>query len=153
MLNAPSTPMPTDLAAAATAPPLGTSEALLNQVSWWLSQRTQGAELTIDAGGAGPVSVSVQVQGNEAQVVFRSDQAEARQALGNALPQLRDMLGQEGLMLAGAFVSTSGGNPGAQEQPVATRVPPPSPESDPVAQVAAASGGLRAHGRALDLYV
>lgn len=86
----------------------GLTERMVEQVSWWLAHRTQGAELKLDMPGGAPVSVSVQVTGNEAHVAFRSDSPEARQWLGSALPQLKEMFGNEGLMLSGASVGSSG---------------------------------------------
>jgi flagellar hook-length control protein FliK len=81
---------------------------MVDQVSWWMAHRSQGAELKLDLPGGQPVSVSVQVQGNEAQVAFRSDHPEARQWLNAAMPQLKEMLGNEGLMLSGSSVGQSG---------------------------------------------
>lgn len=86
----------------------GFTERLVEQVSWWMANRSQGAELKLDLPGGAPVSVTVQVIGNEAHVAFRSDSPEARQWLGAALPQLKEMFGNEGLMLSGASVGQSG---------------------------------------------
>jgi flagellar hook-length control protein FliK len=76
-----------DAAMAATALANPMTEQLMEQISWYLSQKTQGAQLTLDVPGGLPVSVSIQVQGNEAQIAFRSDQPEARQLLTQSLPQ------------------------------------------------------------------
>jgi flagellar hook-length control protein FliK len=89
----------------------GMMERMVEQVSWWMAQGHQGAELKLELPGGAPVSVSVQVQGNEAHVAFRSDHPAARQWLGDAMPQLRQMLGNEGLMLSGASVGDSGTGP------------------------------------------
>lgn len=130
----------------------GLAERMVEQVSWWLSQRTQGAEMTLDVPGGAPVSVSIQVQGNEAQVAFRSDQVEARQLLANAMPQLKEMLGAEGLVLSGSSVGTSAG--GAHDGEAAPEAPARRrgmhAEALPVA-----AGPVRrpVPGRALDLYV
>ena len=102
---------PTDAAAAAANAGAGSTEfmeRMVDQVSWWMAHRSQGAELKLDLPGGQPVSVSVQVQGNEAQVAFRSDHPEARQWLNAAMPQLKEMLGNEGLMLSGSSVGQSG---------------------------------------------
>ena len=101
----------TDAAAAAANAGAGRAEfmeRMVDQVSWWMAHRSQGAELKLDLPGGQPVSVSVQVQGNEAQVAFRSDHPEARQWLSAAMPQLKEMLGNEGLMLSGSSVGQSG---------------------------------------------
>ena len=94
--------------ASAAADGAGFTERLVEQVSWWMANRSQGAELKLDLPGGAPVSVTVQVTGNEAHVAFRSDSPEARQWLGAALPQLKEMFGNEGLMLSGASVGQSG---------------------------------------------
>ena len=94
--------------AGAAANGAGFTERLVEQVSWWMAQRSQGAELKLDMPDGAPVSVTVQVTGNEAHVAFRSDSPEARQWLGAALPQLKEMFGSEGLMLSGASVGHSG---------------------------------------------
>ena len=109
--NASSSSATTDAAAAAANAGTGNTEfmeRMVDQVSWWMAHRSQGAELKLDLPGGQPVSVSVQVQGNEAQVAFRSDHPEARQWLNAAMPQLKEMLGNEGLMLSGSSVGQSG---------------------------------------------
>jgi hypothetical protein len=57
----------------------------------------------------------VQVQGNEAHVAFRSDQAQARQLIGDSLVQLERLLDGSGLVLGqvsvGAGSTGHGGRP------------------------------------------
>jgi flagellar hook-length control protein FliK len=130
----------------------GLNERMVDQVSWWLSQRTQGAELQLDVAGGAPVSVSVQVQGNEAQVAFRSDHPEARQLLANALPQLEKMMGAEGLVLSGASVGSSGGSGQQGEAPPGAPARAGQGEKDALA-APAAPVRRPVSGRALDLYV
>lgn len=91
----------------------GLAERMTEQVSWWMAQKTQGAELSMAIDGR-PVSVSVKLQGNEAQVVFRSDQPEARQMLAQALPELKQMFGNEGLLLSQASVGSQARDPQGQ---------------------------------------
>ena len=86
-------------------------------VAFWVNQKTQNAELTLDRDGQ-PVEVRVSLTGNEAHVTFRSDQAQTREALDASLAQLRELLQREGLVLAGVTVGSSGaqgeGGRGAQ---------------------------------------
>lgn len=90
---------------------------IAQRVHYWVTRGVQSAELQLDSPGGGSVDVSVSVQGNEATVEFRSDQPEARKLLNEAMPQLRDMLKSEGLMLCGGFVGTSAQrDSGAQAQ-------------------------------------
>jgi flagellar hook-length control protein FliK len=101
--------------ATAAAVPGGATEfsgALADQISWWLGQKTQGAELTVQGPAGASVSVSVQVQGNEAHVAFRSDQAQARQLIGDSLAQLEHLLGGSGLVLG--QVSVGAGSTGSR---------------------------------------
>lgn len=164
---------PVDGAGAGASASMGsTADRLAETMNGWLaqavSQKNQQASLTVEVGGQ-PVSVNVQVQGNEAQVVFRTDQAETRAMLAQALPQLKQMMGAEGMLLSDASVagqwaggsgpsSGSSGSPGsdgsrggdARREPLSARID---------GGIAATSGAARAvpppaNGRrSLDLYV
>lgn len=136
------------------------AEHLVNQVSWWLSQNVQGADFQIDMPGGTPVSVSVQIRGNEAQVAFQSDQPEIRQVLAQALPQLKDAFGHEGLLLAGASVGGNADGRGADRSGARQPSPPQGPAvrgtglREPGAAIAAVRAvSVGASGRSLDLYV
>jgi flagellar hook-length control protein FliK len=95
----------------AAAAPLAAS--LAEQVKYWMTNDIRNAELKLDGLGAEPVQVSITMSGNEAQVVFRSDQAPTRELLGNAMGQLEQLLRGEGLLLAGAWVGASGQQAGS----------------------------------------
>lgn len=84
----------------------GAEEQVADQVAYWVNQKTQNAELTLNRDGQ-PVEVSVSLSGNEAHVTFRSDQAQTRELLDQSMAQLRDMLRSEGLVLSGMSVGTS----------------------------------------------
>ncbi|RZM03919.1 MAG: flagellar hook-length control protein FliK [Variovorax sp.] len=138
------------------------AERIADQVSWWVSQKNSSADFTLDMRDGQPVSVNVQVQGNEAQVSFRSDQADVRAALGEAMSQLQDLLGAQGLTLSGSSVGSHGQ---AQQQAASDGQGQPaagmSRGTDGVARSTAgaeparsAGAGPRApSGRGLDLYV
>jgi len=91
----------------------GADELLAEQVTYWVHQKTQNAELTLDQGGR-PVEVKVALTGEQAHVSLRSDQLEARQLLDAGRDQLQDMLQRQGLQLAGMTVG-SGGGEGARQ--------------------------------------
>jgi flagellar hook-length control protein FliK len=74
---------------------------------YWVSRGVQSAELQLDAFAGGSVDVSISVKGDSAMVEFRTDQPQARQLLLDAMPQLKDLLASEGLMLSGGFVGGS----------------------------------------------
>ncbi len=85
------------------------AEQIAEQASYWVRQKTQNAELTLDQDGR-PVEVRVALTGDQAQVSLRSDQLEARQLLDAGREQLQDMLQRQGLQLAGMTVGAGGGH-------------------------------------------
>lgn len=89
--------------------------AVAEKVAFWLTNDVQNAELKLDGLGEQPVEVSIRLQGNEAHVAFRTDEAQARNALEQAGTALRDLLHREGLMLAGVSVGTTGTGDGQRE--------------------------------------
>lgn len=116
----------------------GAEEQIAEQVAYWVNQKTQNAEMTLDRDGQ-PVEVTVSLSGSEAHVTFRSDQAQTRELLDASMSQLRDLLRNEGLVLSGTTVGTSardGASSDAQPQgregsrraqvvtPVSSGVPP-----------------------------
>jgi flagellar hook-length control protein FliK len=82
-------------------------EMLAQQVSVWATGKTQAAELKLDGFGDQPIEISIALNGNEAEVAFRSDHALARDLLQSSLPELQEMMRNEGLVLSGMTVSTS----------------------------------------------
>ncbi|MDM0014772.1 flagellar hook-length control protein FliK [Variovorax sp. J22P168] len=145
---------PEAAAASAGGGGAGLAERMVEQVSWWMAHRSQGAELSIDLPGGAPVTVSVQVQDNQAQIAFRSDHPEARQWLNDAMPQLKEMLGNQGLMLSGASVGAggqSGHEAARQAQRFAAAPEGQGPARDEPPVVAVRPRTLSQ--RALDLYV
>jgi len=123
-------------------------------VSYWAANGVQNAELTLDGFGNDPVEVRISVDGDQAQVDFRSNQPDVRQALEGASAQLRTMLSGEGLQLTGMSVGTSSrGNTQSDG-----RQPKPAPRQAAVVSMepvraSAARTSNPAVGRALDLYV
>ena len=85
---------------------LGAEDRVAEQVAYWVNQKTQNAELTLQRDGH-PVEVSVSLSGNEAHVSFRSDQQQTRELLDQSMAQLSDLLRSEGLVLSGMSVGTS----------------------------------------------
>ena len=136
--------------ASTATPETGVAEKL----NYWISRGVQNAELKLDAFGGGSVQVSISVQGHEAQVEFRSDQAEARKILNDAMPLLRDLLEEEGMLLSGGFVGASAHrDPGAQERrghSQATTISVRGTEAQAVDRMLAPAC---ASGRTVDLFV
>jgi len=131
-----------------------TDAYVAEQVSYWISNDVQNAEMKLDGMGDHPVEVSIRMQGNEAHIAFRTDEIQTREVLENASRHLKDMLQREGVILSGVSVGTSGsGDSGAQE-----RKPRPGVRQASIGSVQPLSAGLRPVssgpvGRALDLFV
>lgn len=133
---------------------LAAEEQIADQVSYWVHQKTQNAELTLDRDGQ-PVEVSVTLTGNEAHVSFRSDQAHTRDMLDRSMAQLSELLRSEGLVLSGMSVGTSAGQgagPGDQQ-----RQRDGSRQAQVVSSAPAGSTSLQRSGaspdRAVDIFV
>lgn len=154
-------PQPPAMELTGNAPVSGSSDVaspvdtfVAEQISYWISNDVQNAEMKLDGVGESPVGVSISMHGNEAHVTFRTDELQARQALENASLHLKDLLQQEGLVLAGVSVGTSGtGDSGGQE-------PRPRQGAKTGTVVSAAVGAIDrrpvqggAAGRALDIFV
>jgi flagellar hook-length control protein FliK len=143
-------------APASAAAPLAAS--LAEQVKYWMTNDIRNAELKLDGLGTEPVQVSITMSGNEAQVVFRSDQAQTRELLGNAMGQLEQLLRGEGLALAGAWVGASGQQAGSgggtQQGQAGSASPQQALARDGVSSASAAPTGRRVvpTERVLDLF-
>ncbi len=81
--------------------------AVAETVSYWVTHGVQNAELTLDGIGSEPVEVSISLNGDQAQIDFRTNQADVRLVLEAATAQLRDLLLGEGLQLSGVSVGAS----------------------------------------------
>jgi len=134
-------------------------DALAEQVAFWVNQKTQNAELTLDRDGQ-PVEVRVSLAGNEAHVTFRSDQVQTRDALDASTTQLRDLLQREGLVLAGVTVGSSGaggaggtGDGGAGRELSGRRGAQQGRVQAAVQSGGAAAAQVSAGNRALDVFV
>jgi flagellar hook-length control protein FliK len=92
----------------------GDAVPLAEQLRYWLSQGVTSAEWTV-AGDADPVQVSLSLQGNEATITFRSEQAGTRELLAGSADQLRDLLQREGLVLSGMTVGAEGSGARGQQ--------------------------------------
>lgn len=129
-------------------------EALSEQVTYWVHQNLQKAQLSVEHEG-GRVDVSVALQGNEAHVSLMADQAQARDALDADQSQLRELLRQQGLELAGLTVGLSAGRQsGQQERSSGQPGQPSGAAAREGEQGATARVGIRVlSDRAVDLFV
>lgn len=124
------------------------------QVSYWISNDVQSAEIKLQGLGDSPVAVRISMVGNEAHVAFRTDEAQARDALENASAHLKEMLQRDGVVLSGVSVGTSGsgGAGGQEQQPRHGRQKTVVMVEVPLRVETRALGTAQA-GRALDLFV
>lgn len=128
--------------------------AVAETVSYWASHGVQTAELKLEGFGDATVEVSILLNGDQAQIDFRSDQVEVRRVLEDATVQLKEMLSSEGLQLAGVSVGLSGsggGTAGEQRQrPESKQITLVKSEQASIVIPRSANTGV---GRNLDLFV
>lgn len=113
-LTAPSHQLAIPLSAAAPANPNTIStpvtqpawgDELGQKITWMATQRNQSAELHLNPPQLGPLEVSLKMNGDQATALFTSPHAAVREAIEQALPRLREILADNGIMLNNAMVS------------------------------------------------
>jgi len=75
------------------------------KITWMATQHEQSAELHLNPPNLGPLDVVLSVSGDQATALFTSPHAAVREAVEQALPQLRNMLADNGITLGNAMVS------------------------------------------------
>ncbi len=88
--------------------PFGSSQwgqDLSQKITWLSTSSQQSAEMTLNPPDLGPLKVVVQVSGDQATALFTSAHAAVREAVQQALPQLRSMMADNGITLGNATVS------------------------------------------------
>ncbi len=86
------------------------SDAFAQRVSWLVKDGTQVASLRLNPPSLGAVEVRISVAQGEASIAFGASHELAREAIENALPRLRHMLGGSGLNLVDVNVSNHSAN-------------------------------------------
>ena len=81
-------------------------QAFNQQVVWSASQQLQSASLTLNPPELGPVRIELKLTDTQAIAQFSSHQPEVRQAIEQALPQLKEMFASAGLQLQQASVDS-----------------------------------------------
>ncbi len=92
----------------------GWDEAISQRVLWMAQGGIQSASLVLNPPQLGPVQVTLQIENQQASVQFFAASPQVQQSLQDALPVLRDMLGQAGIALGQADV---GSQPQQQRNP------------------------------------
>jgi len=136
------------------------SEAEGQQISHWGTQNLRHASLRVGQGGQDAIDIQLSVKGQEVQVDFRTDNADARASLENSADQsLADMLQRSGIQLAGVSVGAQGqgsDRKASSDESTAQRVGRASQRvaDTPVAPGPTRTAPLRPDGsRPLDLFV
>ncbi|WP_404298390.1 flagellar hook-length control protein FliK [Halomonas sp.] len=153
--------------AASALPAQGSLTAPLSSPAWptqlgqqlvMLGQRggEQRVELHLNPAELGPLTVSLKVSDQGAQAQFLSAHATVRQALEQAIPQLREALAEQGISLGqtsvGEHRQQGQGDQGAFAGQAGTTGPATGPdENDPVGTVTALNASAQEAGR-VDLY-
>lgn len=75
------------------------------KITWLASTKDQTAELHLNPPQLGPMDVVLKVSGDQATALFTSPHAAVREAIEQALPKLREMMADSGIMLGNATVS------------------------------------------------
>jgi flagellar hook-length control protein FliK len=108
-------PVPAALGSPDFAPQVGA------QISTFVRDGVQHAQLHLNPAEMGPVTVQIQLEGLTAQVHLMAEHAPTRQALEQAMPQLAGSLREAGLTLTGGGVfqqpRQTGGEAGSQDGP------------------------------------
>ena len=83
----------------------GWVEEFTQKINWMSTQQNQVAELHLSPPELGPLDVVLKITGNQATVLFTSPHGAVREAVENALPKLREIFADNGIMLGNATVS------------------------------------------------
>lgn len=126
----------------------GWEQAIGQRVLWMAQDQLQSASLTLNPPHLGPVQITLQLDAQQANVQFVSAHAEVRQALQEALPVLRDLLGQAGIQLGQADVSSRQSRQGEQAFQETSQDKPMAAAQDP-ALAPELSTGTPLRGRGL----
>lgn len=82
----------------------------------WMSNRGESkAELVITPPNLGKIEVSINLNGDQATAQFLASTREAKEALEQAMPRLRELMAQSGVSLGQASVNTSGDQRNGQD--------------------------------------
>ncbi|RUO31285.1 flagellar hook-length control protein FliK [Aliidiomarina soli] len=83
----------------------GAANTLRERISVMFNTRTQAAEMRLDPPDLGRLSIRLNMNQEQASVSFQVTTPQAREALEQSLPRLRELLQEQGIQLADANVS------------------------------------------------
>jgi flagellar hook-length control protein FliK len=100
---------PEQVPALPVAPRVGSAEwggAVGEKVVWMVNQSHQVAELHLNPPNLGPLEVRLTISNDQASALFVSHHSAVREAIETALPRLREMLADNGIMLGNVTVGS-----------------------------------------------
>ncbi|MHB9099903.1 MAG: flagellar hook-length control protein FliK [Sulfuricella sp.] len=100
---------PEPLPALPVAPRVGSAEwggAVGEKIVWMANQNHQVAELHLNPPNLGPLEVRLTVSNDQVSALFVSHHSAVREAIETALPRLREMLADNGIMLGNVTVGS-----------------------------------------------
>lgn len=83
----------------------GWADEFSQKISWVASQQNQIAQLHLNPPNLGPLDVVLKISGGEATALFASPHGAVREAIESALPKLREILADNGIMLGNTTIS------------------------------------------------
>jgi flagellar hook-length control protein FliK len=92
----------------------GWGQALAQRVIWMIGRDQQTAQLRLNPAELGPLEVKLTMQQDQASVSLVASNGAVRDALEQALPRLRDMLGQQDIQLVQVNVAQRDSSGGQQ---------------------------------------
>jgi len=96
----------------------GFAQDLSSQIVVLARGQSQSAQLSLHPAELGPVTVSIQMSGQQATISLQAAHEATREALRQSLPQLHEMFQASGLQLSQAQVGDgSAGNPSWRDAP------------------------------------
>lgn len=93
----------------------GAPDRLRERISVMFNTRTQAAEMRLDPPDLGRLTIRLNMNQEQASVSFQVSSPQAREALEQSFPRLRDLLAEQGIQLADANVSEQQGQ--SRQQP------------------------------------
>lgn len=93
----------------------GWDNQVAQKIVWMVAGKEQSATLTLNPPDMGPMQVVLSVNNDQASVTFSAAQPEVRQALQDAMPKLREMMGESGIALGNASVHDGSANQQQQQ--------------------------------------
>ncbi|MDP2154979.1 MAG: flagellar hook-length control protein FliK [Sulfuricella sp.] len=100
---------PEPLLALPVAPRVGSAEwggAVGEKIVWMANKSHQVAELHLNPPNLGPLEVRLTISNDQASALFVSHHSAVREAIETALPRLREMLADNGIMLGNVTVGS-----------------------------------------------